>query len=223
MRSTTLLETDYDASLKDLRQKIDTLAASPNDLSLMRQVETSLQQFQENLHRKSATLAHPLTPPYGPPTATDKSSFASMRKRQMLAMGGISPEAEVHESFSANPDGSVGAPTESPEAGRAVSSSYEHFTTPITVPMLIITGYPQNKGAQFKADTPEKIAAVTAADADQLRHLDALRKSQPNAHVVCIPNATHYIFISNEREVVDEIRNFLGMSDENEEDIPAVS
>lgn len=75
--------------------------------------------------------------------------------------------------------------------------------------MLIITGYPQNKGAQFRADTPEQIAAATAADADQLRQLDALRKSQPNAHVVCIPNATHYIFISNEHEVIDEIRNFL--------------
>jgi pimeloyl-ACP methyl ester carboxylesterase len=200
---------DYDASLKDLRQKIDALAVSPNDLSLMRQVETSLPQFQENLQRKSAMVAHPLEPAYGPPTAADKSSFAAMRKRQMSAMGGVSPEAELYESFAENPDGSAGAPTASLEAGRAISSSYEHFTTPITVPMLIITGYPQNKGAQFRADTPEKIAAVTAADANQLRHLDALRKSQPNAHVICIPNATHYIFISNEREVIDEIRNFL--------------
>ncbi|PMX83433.1 hypothetical protein C1X43_34645, partial [Pseudomonas sp. GW460-C3] len=79
-----------------------------------------------------------------------------------------------------------------PDAGSAVSKNFEHFTAPIQLPILAIIGYPQNKGVNFRRDTPQNIAAAAAADANQARQIDAFEKGQPTAHVVRIANANHY-------------------------------
>jgi hypothetical protein len=70
-------------------------------------------------------------------------------------------------------------------------------------------GYPQNKGPGFRADTPKNIAAAAAADANQARQIDAFERGQPTAHVIRIANANHYIFISNEIQVLNEMNGFL--------------
>jgi pimeloyl-ACP methyl ester carboxylesterase len=38
----------------------------------------------------------------------------------------------------------------------------------------------------------------------------ALEKAAPSSRVVRVPGATHYVFISNEAEVLKEIRDFVG-------------
>jgi len=125
------------------------------------------------------------------------------------AVGGALPEAELHESFLTGPDGSVGARNASPEAGSAVFKDYQRFTTPIPLLILAIMGYPQNKGPNFHADIPKNIAAAAAADANRARQIDVFERGQPTAHVVRIANANHYIFISNETQVLIEMEKFL--------------
>lgn len=198
---------DYGASLTHLREQLNALADKPGDTVLMDQVRASLPQFADNLNRKANSAEHPLPPPYGPPTAADKASFAAMMKRMKGAVGGVPPEAEIHESFMPGPDGSVGALNAAPEAGPAISKSYEHFTAPIHLPMLAVMGYPQVKSAD--AALPKYLAAAAAADANQARQIDAFESSQPTARVVRIANANHYIFISNETQVLDAMRRFL--------------
>ncbi|HMH12628.1 MAG TPA: hypothetical protein VK578_05930 [Edaphobacter sp.] len=97
----------------------------------------------------------------------------------------------------------------SPEARSAVFKGYQHFSTPIPLPILAIMGYPQNKGPNFHAETPKSIAAAAAADANQVRQIDAFERGQPTAHVVRIADANHYIFISNETQVLIERDKFL--------------
>ena len=200
---------DYEATLKDLQEKINVLAKTPEDTMLMEQVRGALPQFEQNLNRRANSLENPLPPPYGPPSATDKANFTAITKRLALAVGGVPPEAEPHESFLANPDGSVGAANAEPEAGSSIIKGSEHYTTPIHLPILAIMGYPQNKGPNFHSDTPTNIAAAAAADANQARQINAFERGQPTARVIRIPNANHYIFISNESQVLVDMNKFL--------------
>jgi pimeloyl-ACP methyl ester carboxylesterase len=200
---------DYEATLKDIQQKIDALVKAPEDPKLMDQVKVELPQFEQNLNRKANSMENPLPLPFGPPTAADKASYAAMTKRLAVAVGGVPPEAEPHESFLPRPDGGVGSLNAAPEAGSAVFKGYEHYTAPIQLPILAIMGYPQSKGADFRADTPKNIAAAAAADANQARQIDAFERGQPTAHVIRIAGANHYIFISNETQVFQEMTKFL--------------
>jgi non-heme chloroperoxidase len=200
---------DYEASLKSLRLKIDALDGKPDDTALMNQVKTALPQFEENLNRKANSLGHPLPRLYDPPSMADKLDFASMMKRMTIIIGGIPPEAELHESFLPGPNGAVGPPNASPEAAPAINKSYEHFSAPIHLPILAIMSDPQSKGPNFHADTPENIAAAAAADANQERQIAAFEKGQPTAHVIRIADAHHYVFISNEGQVETEMKKFL--------------
>jgi non-heme chloroperoxidase len=200
---------DYQASLTDLQQKIDALAKTPEDPALMDQVKAALPQFEENLKRKANSVENPLPRSFAPPSEADKANFTAMTKRLSVAVGGVPPEAEPHESFLANPDGSVGAPNAAPEAGSSILKDGEHYTTPIHLPILAIMGYPQNKGPNFHADVPKSIAAAAAADGNQARQIDAFEKGQPSAHVIRIANANHYLFISNEAQVLAEMKKFL--------------
>jgi pimeloyl-ACP methyl ester carboxylesterase len=200
---------DYPGSLADLQQKIEALAKTPEDVNLMNQVRAALPQFEDNLNRKANSVENPLPPPGAPPGPADKANFAAMTKRLAVAVGGVPPEAEPHESFLATPDGGVGDRNAAPEAGSSILKSVEHFTTPIRLPVLAIMGYPQNKGPNFQTDTPKNMAAAAAADANQARQIDAFERGQPNARVVRIANANHYIFISNETQVLIEMNKFL--------------
>ena len=101
---------DYQASLVDLQQKIHARAKTPEDPALMDQVKAALPELQENLNRKANSVENPLPRPFGPPSPADKANFMAMTKRLSVAVGGVPPEAEPHETFLANPDGSVGAP-----------------------------------------------------------------------------------------------------------------
>jgi non-heme chloroperoxidase len=117
---------DDEASLKDLQQKINALAKTPENTMLMNQVKAAMPQFEENLNRKANSVENPLPPPYAPPSTADKANFTAIAKRLALAVGGVPPEAEPHESFLAKPDGSVGAPNAATEASSSIFKGYEH-------------------------------------------------------------------------------------------------
>jgi hypothetical protein len=126
-----------------------------------------------------------------------------------IIIGGVPPEAELHESFLPGPNGGVGSSDAAPEAGSTINKTYEHFTAPIHLPILAIMSYPQSKGPNFHADTPKNIAAAGAADANQERQIAAFEKGQPTAHVIRIADAHHYVFISNADQVESEMKRFL--------------
>jgi non-heme chloroperoxidase len=90
----------------------------------------------------------------------------------------------------------------------AIRSGQERFTT-FGVPALIIFADPHDLGSALK-DNPKARAAMQAADArDTERQAVAFERQVPSAHVVRIPNANHYIFRSNEADVLREIDAFI--------------
>jgi hypothetical protein len=85
----------------------------------------------------------------------------------------------------------------------------EQRYTEINVPILAIFAVPHSfEGAPDT--TPAARAAMAAAD---LAHTSALANAfeagVPSAHVVRLPNADHYLFRSNEAEVLGEMNLFL--------------
>jgi non-heme chloroperoxidase len=85
----------------------------------------------------------------------------------------------------------------------------EQKYTEIRVPILAIFAVPHNLDDVLRNNPTDK-AAMAAAD---LAHTSALANAfeagVPSAHVVRLPNADHYVFNSNEADVLRETNTFL--------------
>jgi non-heme chloroperoxidase len=88
--------------------------------------------------------------------------------------------------------------------------SGEHKYTEIKVPCLAFFAVPHDLSAVFPSDAARH-AAVVAADLErQTRLANAFEAGVPSAKVVRVPNASHYVFRSNEAEVLRAMNDFLG-------------
>jgi pimeloyl-ACP methyl ester carboxylesterase len=104
-----------------------------------------------------------------------------------------------------------------PPAGRqnpppvplAIMNGQQRFTT-IHAPALAIFADPHDLGQMMK-DNPKARAAMEAANnRNTERQAVAFERQVPSAHVVRIPNANHYVFRSNEADVLREMNAFIG-------------
>jgi non-heme chloroperoxidase len=81
--------------------------------------------------------------------------------------------------------------------------------TALHVPILAIFADPHDHGALYQ-DNPAARVAVIANDRETTdAEVEAFQAGVPNAHVVRIPNADHFLFKSNEAEVMREMTAFL--------------
>ena len=81
--------------------------------------------------------------------------------------------------------------------------------TAIPVPALAIYACPHNWD-RFPANDPARKAALIADDTARCNAwADAFARGVPTARVVRIANADHFVYRSNEAEVVREMNNFL--------------
>jgi non-heme chloroperoxidase len=92
--------------------------------------------------------------------------------------------------------------------GAALNFGAEKYTS-IPVPVLAIFACPHDWSHFFPTD-PERRAARLAADtAACSARAESFAKGVPTARVVRIPNADHYVYRSNEAQVIDEMMKFL--------------
>lgn len=92
--------------------------------------------------------------------------------------------------------------------GAAVNFGVERYTT-IPVPVLAIVACPHDWSHFFPND-PERRAARVAADTGACSaRAESFARGVPTARVVRIPNADHYVYRSNEAQVIDEMKMFL--------------
>src|SRR5215831_6969727 len=81
----------------------------------------------------------------------------------------------------------------------------------IPVPALVIFANPHSQGAWVEANADASVkaatdAALTALTATQEQ---AVKEAVPTAHVIELPNANHFVFLSNETDVLREIGGFV--------------
>ena len=99
------------------------------------------------------------------------------------------------------------APAQVPPITQAIMTGMQKYTD-IRVPVLAIfavphaTGQPLDDAARAAADAHDE--ATTGVQAK------AFESGVPSARVVRLPHANHYVFLSNEADVLREMNDFLG-------------
>jgi pimeloyl-ACP methyl ester carboxylesterase len=93
-------------------------------------------------------------------------------------------------------------------AARAILDGAQKYTK-ISAPILAIYALPHNLGRQAAA-TPEGRAAQAALEEAIIgAQMTAFTRDVPSARIVRIPNADHYVFQSNEADVLREMTAFI--------------
>ncbi|QEE31252.1 alpha/beta hydrolase [Terriglobus albidus] len=139
----------------------------------------NMRDYWENLPQRGSD------PP--PPTAADRASFPAYRAYQVRVQGFTFPEAELRNEFVTNSDGSVGRWIPNEHNG-LVFDGQRKFTEP-RVPVLAIFAMGNGHGTEIAAASLERLV--------------------PSAHVVRLSHADHQVFLSNEADVLKEVKSFI--------------
>jgi len=158
-----------------------------------------------------------LPPSVKPPPAPDYSSFAAYRIAQRRDHGVAFPEAELRQLFAANPDGSFGPSLLSPVVRKAITEDnrLKPEYSGIRVPVLAIfrTAPPLEELArEFPPRNEQERAALRQKYAVGRAMVDRwerdLLAGVPTARIVELQGANLYMFLSNEADVLREVRAF---------------
>jgi hypothetical protein len=139
-------------------------------------------------------------------TAADRATFKTMQSAQARLSGVTLPEAEYHQRGAMTPDGRVHWHRDGDAADSILAGTRRY--TDLRVPVLALAAYPQALGAIDKSTGADASAVRREWQIHKQQDLDNFARSVPAAHVVRL-RANHYVFISNEAEVLREIRGFV--------------
>jgi len=152
-----------------------------------------------------------------PPPAPDSTSFEAFRIAQRRDQKVAFPEAELRQQFVANPDGSVGRSLMSPVIRRAITvdARVKPDYAGIRVPVLAIYQAErpfEEVAADFDIRNEQERAALrqryAATRAMYTRWQHDLLAGVPTARIVELPGASLFMFLSNEADVLREVRAF---------------
>jgi pimeloyl-ACP methyl ester carboxylesterase len=162
--------------------------------------------------REMQTLRPPQPPPPGP---TDLASFAALQKYYERVDGFQLPEAELRQQWESDPAGRVLRPR-NPPGGAAIGSVFMNPKkyASIPVPALVVFANPHSEGAWAERNPDASVKAAADASSTGLsaltsRQEKAVREAVPTAHVIVLPHANHFVFLSNEADVLREIGAFM--------------
>jgi non-heme chloroperoxidase len=157
--------------------------------------------------------------PDGPsPSAADRKSFPAMQEYLKRVFGNELPEAEVRAEYGATPQGGVGAYRAPQWLGEAIKRGVQKPDyAGIKAPALAIYAIPQSPRDLTPAWVTGENPAMMAALNEEYPLLLAARKEQmtefkngvAHSRVVELPGASRYIFLSNEADVLRELREFV--------------
>jgi len=142
-----------------------------------------------------------------PPTDTDLTNFTTFRAWLTRSQGVEVPEAELRQSLETGPDGHITHRHTQPGIPPAILAGEQKFTD-IRVPILAIYAIPHRFGAAFDKLTEAQRSQIEADETATLGAIaNTFQSGLPSAHVVRL-RANHYLFLSNERDVLGEINSF---------------
>lgn len=165
----------------------------------------------DNGRGTSAQAMFALRGPYPPPPSeADLSSFGALQNWRMRSDGIRVPEAELRQHWEATADGRVGKPRDSP-GGPMLMRGMQKYTR-ISAPALFLYANPHSFGPWVNnADPAVQQAAktyMTALTGLVEKQIRAVEEGVPAARVITLHGASHYIFLSNEQDVLREMKAF---------------
>jgi pimeloyl-ACP methyl ester carboxylesterase len=151
------------------------------------------------------------------PSPSDLKSFPAYRDWRTRTQGVAIPEAELRIDFAENPDGSVGSrvtPAYVPQAIMAGGAGHDY--SQIRVPVLAFVGYPplpQKQISDNHITEPAERTIVEAVFGTQVglirNRIKRINSAARGARVVDLWGANHFVFLSNEADVLRELHAFL--------------
>ncbi|HEY1216930.1 MAG TPA: alpha/beta hydrolase [Bryobacteraceae bacterium] len=155
----------------------------------------------------------------GPPkrTSADGSSVEAYQAYQARIGEAPFPAAEIRNMYVINPDGSVGKNRSPRYVGHEIDDgSIPKDYRGIDIPVLSLIALPRPPADKWKEHPPKDEGERRDAQrADEIlmeyihRWENNLKRANPLAKVVELPGAHHYMFLSEQAEVLREIRSFL--------------
>jgi len=150
-----------------------------------------------------------------PPGGADLAGFSALQKYYERVNGFRFPEAELRQQRESTPEGAVGKQRELPGNVMlwTVLMGAKKYTD-IPVPALVIFANPHSQGSWVDDNPDPSVRTAAKAYSTALaalieRQEKAVENGVPTAHAITLPGAHHYVFFSNEADVLREMRAFL--------------
>jgi len=154
------------------------------------------------------------------PSPSDLKSFPTYRAWRLRTQGIPIPESELRNDFVENPDGSVGGHKSPESVSDAIMAGHgKHDYSKIGAPVLAFVVYdtpdgpPQNQILKYHVTDAAERAIVDAVYGLYIGmariRIERINRAGGGAHVVELWGADHFVFLSNEADVLRELRAFL--------------
>jgi hypothetical protein len=152
----------------------------------------------------------PPQPP--PPSESEAASFPALQQYFSRVLGFTYPEAELRQQRPVSPDGHVGTPRNFPGYATLIAGVKKFGD--IRVPALVFFASPHGFGTWVDNNADPVIrrqAAAQSAASEPLveRQIKVVEAGIPRARIVRLPGANHYVYLSNEADVIREMRVFV--------------
>src|SRR4029079_18440099 len=138
-----------------------------------------------------------------PPTDADLASFDALRQYSIRTLGFTYPEGELHQKRSITPEGPVGPMRPFP-GGRSLLAGAKKYVEIRTPALFLVSSQSPGRWAETSTDPVIK-AQMAAMSALQDRQAKSIEDGLPGARVVKLPGANHYVYLSNEADVLREM------------------
>ncbi len=147
-----------------------------------------------------------------PPTEADLASLMALQQYFLRVQGFAFPEAELRQQRPVSSDGRVGRPRDFPGYSTLFAGMKKYFD--IRVPALVFFALPHGLERWVDSSTDPKVreqakACMAAWTRLTARQAQLIEDGVRTARVVKLPDAHHYIYLSNQADVIREMRSFL--------------
>jgi pimeloyl-ACP methyl ester carboxylesterase len=142
---------------------------------------------------------------------TFQDTRPAIRELLETALPGFQRDLKDEEEFLATLPPAMLAPSASvpKPASQAIAAGERKYRN-IPVPVLAIFAVPHDMGAAMNADSELRAAFDAHDEATTGAQARAFEQGVPSARVVRIPHAGHFVFRTNEADVLREIAAFIG-------------
>jgi len=207
---TASLWLDSDQLKKKLDQFKPEISRAERKQLMREMLEQSLPDFEQDLREAEAWTESAPAQVAPPPTPShdDLSSFSAYRTWTAHTFGTNYPESELRQMNETKTDGSVGKHQDKARIRSAIEAGEQKYTE-IMVPVLAIYANPHDPGPYAFNSPAERAAAEAVEIADIKTMAKAFEAGVPSSRVIQIPHANHYVFLSNESDVLREMHTFL--------------
>ena len=146
------------------------------------------------------------------PGEADLASYGALSRWWARVYGFPLPESEFRQSWESSSDGRVTKRRDFP-GGALLMAGMKKYTG-IRAPVLAIFANPHSQGAWVDNNPDPNVQEAAKAYSAALsalteRQLKAFEDGVPSAHVVVLVGANHYVYLSNEGDVLREMWAFL--------------